>query len=130
MKHILTFLILSAPMLFLTSCDDISSNKVVLAEDQFIEKQVIFFTDEGNVSREIPYYDAIIELKKQYPEHFKKLKVVSLNKETTNRITDHPPASPAIVVVENNQIICKVEGTMSKERIIKPVSSAIKNWGQ
>ncbi|MCA1059327.1 small peptidoglycan-associated lipoprotein [Rossellomorea aquimaris] len=128
MKHILTFLILTSTMLLLTSCDDISTDKVALAQDQFIEKQVIFFTDERNVSREIPYYDAIIELKKRYPDHFKQLKVVSLNTEATTKIADPPPASPAIVVVENNQIICKVEGHKSKENIIQPVTKAIKSW--
>jgi hypothetical protein len=117
-------------MLLLTSCDYISSNKVVLAEDQFIEKQVIFFTDERNVSKEIPYYDAIIELKKQYPDDLKRLKVVSLNTEAPNEIADSPPTSPAIVVVENNQVICKVEGDISKEDIIKPVSTAIESWDQ
>ncbi|MGG1629015.1 hypothetical protein [Rossellomorea sp. NRS-1567] len=131
MKHILALAILIiSTMLFLTSCDYISSNKVVLAEDQFIEKQVIFFTDERNVSKEIPYYDAIIELKKQYPDSLKRLKVVSLNNEAPNKIADSPPASPAIVVVENNQIICKVEGDITKEDIIKPVSSAIESWEQ
>ncbi len=128
MKQILTFIILSSTMLLLTSCDYISSNKAVLAKDQFIEKQVIYFTDERNVSNEIPYYDAIIELKKQYPNHLKRLKVVSLNTEEPSKITDSPPSSPAIVVVENNQIICKVEGNISKENIIKPVSSAINSW--
>ncbi|MBN8191622.1 small peptidoglycan-associated lipoprotein [Bacillus sp. NTK074B] len=128
MKHILTFVILTSTMLLLSSCDDISKNKVALAQDQFIEKQVIFFTDERNVSKEIPYYDAIIELKSRYPDHFKKLKVVSLNSKATAEIADAPPASPAIVVVENNQIICKVEGHNSKENIIQPVSRAIKSW--
>ncbi|MGE6753275.1 hypothetical protein ACQKFO_07480 [Rossellomorea sp. NPDC071047] len=131
MKHIfaLTILIIST-MLLLTSCDYISSNKVVLAEDQFIEKQVIFFTDERNVSKEIPYYDAIIELKKQYPDSLKRLRVVSLNTEAPKKIADSPPTSPAIVVVENNQVICKVEGDITKEEIIKPVSSAIESWDQ
>ncbi|MBW3114031.1 MULTISPECIES: small peptidoglycan-associated lipoprotein [Bacillaceae] len=128
MKHILTFVILTSTMLLLSSCDDISKNKVALAQDQFIEKQVIFFTDERNVSQEIPYYDAIIELKSRYPDHFKKLKVVSLNSEATTEIADTPPTSPAIVVVENNQIICKVEGHTSKENIIQPVTRAIKSW--
>jgi hypothetical protein len=130
MKHILTFVILTSTMLLLTSCNDISTNKVVLAQDQLIEKQVIFFTDEKNVSREIPYYDAIIELKKQYPDHLKQLKVVSLNTEATNEIADTPPTSPAIVVIENSQVICKVEGQNSKENIIKPVSRAIQSWKQ
>ncbi|TMU87939.1 hypothetical protein FGG79_07465 [Bacillus sp. BHET2] len=128
MKQILTFIILTSTMLLLTSCDYISSNKVVLAKDQFIKKQVIYFTDERNVSNEIPYYDAIIELKKQYPNHLKRLKVVSLNTEEPSKITDSPQSSPAIVVVENNQVICKVEGNTSKENIIKPVSSAIDSW--
>ncbi|BCB03192.1 hypothetical protein [Bacillus sp. KH172YL63] len=130
MKQIFTFILLTSTMLLLTSCDYISSSKVVLAKDQFIDKQVIYFTDDQNVSNEIPYYDAIIELKKQYPDHFKKLKVVSLNTEETNQITESPPASPAIVVVENNQVICKVEGNLSKENIIHPVSTAIKSWDE
>ncbi|MCA1062211.1 hypothetical protein QTG56_18995 [Rossellomorea sp. AcN35-11] len=129
MKHIFTLpMLLISTMLLLTSCDYISSNKVVLAEDQFIKKQVIFFTDERNLSKEIPYYDAIIELKKKYPDSLKHLKVVSLNTEEPNTITDSPPTSPAIVVVENNQVICKVEGHNVKEDIIKPVSSAIQKW--
>jgi hypothetical protein len=130
MKHILTFVILTSTMLLLTSCNDITSNKVVLAQDQFIDKQVIFFTDERNVSREIPYYDAIIELKKQYPHHFKQLKVVSVNTKAKNKIADTPPTSPAIVVVENNQVICKVEGYNTKENIVKPVSRIMKSWKQ
>ena len=128
MKHILTLVVLTSTMLLLTSCNYISSNKVVLAEDQFIEKQVIFFTDDRNVSREIPYYDAIIELKKQYPDHFKQLKVVRLNDDATTKVAESPPTSPAIVVIENNQVVCKVEGNISKENIIKPVSRAMKTW--
>ncbi|WP_082892556.1 hypothetical protein [Rossellomorea aquimaris] len=128
MKHLLALVVLVFSMLLLTSCNNLSSSKTALAEDRFIDKQVIFFTDEKNVSKEISYYDAIIELKNEYPEGLKHLKVVSLNTKNSKEIVKTATTSPAIVVVENNQVIFKVEGKVSKEQIVNPVSNVIEKW--
>jgi hypothetical protein len=127
MKHLLTLIMLASTALLLTSCNDIAADKVVLAEDRFIERQVIFFTDERNISKEVAYYDAIIELKNKYPEDLKHLEVVDYSSDESNPNVQSP-VYPAIVVVDNNQIVSKITGKTHKDEIVKSVSDAIKNW--
>jgi hypothetical protein len=127
MKHLLTLIMLASTALLLTSCNDIAADKVVLAEDRFIERQVIFFTDERNISKEVAYYDAIIELKNKYPEDLKHLEVVDYSSDESNPNVQSP-VYPAIVVVDNNQIVSKITGKAHKDEIVKSVSDAIKNW--
>jgi hypothetical protein len=127
MKHLLTLIMLASTALLLTSCNDIAADKVVLAEDRFIERQVIFFTDERNISKEVAYYDAIIELKNKYPEDLKQLEVVNYSSDKSNPKVQSP-VYPAIVVVDNNQVVTKITGKAQKEQIVKSVSNAIKEW--
>jgi hypothetical protein len=127
MKHLLTLIMLASTALLLTSCNDIAADKVVLAEDRFIERQVIFFTDERNISKEVAYYDAIIELKNKYPEDLKQLEVVNYSSDKSNPKVQSP-VYPAIVVVDNNQVVTKITGKAHKDQIVKSVSNAIKKW--
>ncbi|MEG9296495.1 hypothetical protein V6B33_08530 [Mangrovibacillus sp. Mu-81] len=127
MKHLLTLIMLASTALLLTSCNDIAADRVVLAEDRFIERQVIFFTDERNISKEVAYYDAIIELKNKYPEDLKHLEVVDYSSDESNPNVQSP-VYPAIVVVDNNQVVTKITGNSHKDEIIKSVSDAVENW--
>jgi hypothetical protein len=127
MKHLLTLIMLASTALLLTSCNDIAADKVVLAEDRFIERQVIFFTDERNISKEVAYYDAIIELKNKYPEDLKQLEVVNYSSDKSNPKVQSP-VYPAIIVVDNNQVVTKISGKAHKDQIVKSVSNAIKKW--
>ncbi|NQD65222.1 hypothetical protein HP456_04740 [Bacillus haikouensis] len=127
MKHLLTLIMLASTALILTSCNDIAADKVVLAEDRFIERQIIFFTDERNISKEVAYYDAIIELKNKYPEDLKHLEVVDYSSDESNPNVQSP-VYPAIVVVDNNQVVTKISGKSHKDAIVKSVSDAVENW--
>jgi hypothetical protein len=127
MKHLLTLIMLASTALILTSCNDIAADKVVLAEDRFIERQIIFFTDERNISKEVAYYDAIIELKNKYPEDLKHLEVVDYSSDESNPNVQSP-VYPAIVVVDNNQVVTKISGKSHKDVIVKSVSDAVENW--
>jgi hypothetical protein len=127
MKHLLTLIMLASTALLLTSCNDIAADKVVLAEDRFIERQIIFFTDERNISKEVAYYDAIIELKNKYPEDLKQLEVVNYSSDKSNPKVQSP-VYPAIIVVDNNQVVTKISGKAHKDQIVKSVSNAIKKW--
>ncbi|OIU72374.1 hypothetical protein [Rossellomorea aquimaris] len=127
MKHLLTLLMLASTALLLTSCNDLAADKVVLAEDRFIERQIIFFSDERNISKEVAYYDAIIELKNEYPEDLKYLEVVNFNSDKSNPKVQST-AYPAIVVVDNNQVVTKITGKAHKNQIVKSVSHAISKW--
>jgi hypothetical protein len=127
MKHLLTLIMLASTALILTSCNDIAADKVVLAEDRFIERQIIFFTDERNISKEVAFYDAIIELKNKYPEDLKHLEVVDYSSDESNPNVQSP-VYPAIVVVDNNQVVTKISGKSHKDVIVKSVSDAVENW--
>ncbi|MCA1053352.1 hypothetical protein LCM10_00035 [Rossellomorea aquimaris] len=127
MKHLLTLIMLASTALLLTSCNDLAADKVVLAEDRFINRQVIFFTDDRKISEEVEYYDAIIELKSKYPEDLKHLEVVNQKSDHSNP-NIQSPVYPAIIVVDNNRIVTKISGKAQKEQIIKSVSKAIKQW--
>ncbi|XXM73369.1 hypothetical protein ACQ0QQ_05605 [Lysinibacillus sphaericus] len=127
MKHLLALFMLASTALLLTSCNDLAADKVVLAEDRFIERQIIFFSDERNISKEVAYYDAIIELKNEYPEDLKHLEVVNFSSEKSNPKVQST-AYPAIVVVDNNQVVTKITGEAHKNQIVKSVSNAISKW--
>jgi hypothetical protein len=127
MKHLLTLIMLASTALLLTSCNDLAADKVVLAEDRFIERQIIFFSDERNISKEVAYYDAIIELKNEYPEDLKHLEVIDFNSDKSNTKVQST-AYPAIVVVDNNQVVTKITGKAHKNQIVKSVSHAISKW--
>ena len=54
----------------MVSCDNHKQLISSLAFDQNT-KQLIFFSDEEEYEQEVSYYDAIIELKRDYPEEIK-----------------------------------------------------------
>ncbi|MEW4307486.1 hypothetical protein Q0N12_05765 [Rossellomorea marisflavi] len=127
MKRI-CFLMIASTALLLSSCSGVSSQKVTHATDEMIRKQVLFFTDDENLTSEIPYYDAILELKSKHPESLKHLKVVNARSSEDQPVLDKTPDSPAILVIEDNEVICEIEGSTSKNSIVKPVAQAISHW--
>ncbi|MCK6204034.1 small peptidoglycan-associated lipoprotein [Bacillus infantis] len=89
------------------------------------QKQVIFFTDESDYQNEAPYYDAIIELKKEFPDEMKKMKVITAAKAKKYYSTFELKGCPAILVLHQNRITAKVNGDASKDKIIEPLSKAL-----
>ncbi|MHC8521671.1 hypothetical protein ACPJHQ_10735 [Rossellomorea sp. H39__3] len=91
MKRI-CFLLIASTALLLSSCSGVSSQNVTQATDEMIRKQVLFFTDDENLTSEIPYYDAILELKSKHPESLKHLKVVNTRSTEDQPILDKTPS--------------------------------------
>ncbi|MBO8176357.1 small peptidoglycan-associated lipoprotein [Aeribacillus pallidus] len=89
------------------------------------ENQVFFFSNESDYKNEVSYYDALIELKKEYPEVFKNMVVISPGKEHEVKERFDIDEYPALIIVHGNEIIVEVIGNVSKEDIIKPVSTAL-----
>ena len=58
----------------MVSCDNHKQLRSSLTFDQNT-KQLIFFSDEEEYEREVSYYDALIELKRDYPEEIKDMKI-------------------------------------------------------
>lgn len=118
----LLFFTLTALLLVITSCSN--EKDATLFIDKHV-KQIVFFSDSSNYTNEASYYDAIIELKQNFPNEIKNMKIV--NPADTKKyfkafdIDD----CPAILVVYEDETLVKVVGDVSKERIIEPMAEAL-----
>jgi len=93
-------------------------------------KQVVFLSNESKTADlqiEAPYYDAIIELRQQFPEEFRNMKTMSPNKAGEHLSVLKGTDCPALIVVYNEKIVAKVDGENTKEDIIQPITAALSN---
>lgn len=89
------------------------------------EKQLIFFSDEDNLHNESSYYDALLEIKKTYPEIVTSMKVIPSSEKVRYSSFD-VNTFPTLLVIHENNIIAQIEGDLSKEEIIKPLVDVLK----
>ncbi|RSD28301.1 small peptidoglycan-associated lipoprotein [Mesobacillus subterraneus] len=88
-------------------------------------KQVIFFSDEDDYNHEASYYDAIIELKKQYPNEFKNMVVIPTSNAKKYYGLLEVEEFPAILILQRDQVLASVNGTVTKDQIIEPLSAVL-----
>jgi hypothetical protein len=107
-------------LLFTSSCSSINKYEDLGLESDV--KQIIFFSDDANYNYEAPYYDAIIELKREFPEEFKNMMVLSGNKASRYDNLLEVEKQPALVIFYQDKVAVKIHGNVSKDEIIKPVT--------
>lgn len=118
----LLFFALTALLLVTTSCSNEKEAKLFI--DQHV-KQVVFFSDSSNYNNEASYYDAIIELKQNFPNEIKNMKIVNPTDTKKYFKAFDIDDCPAIVVVYEEETLVKVVGDVSKEHIIEPMAKAL-----
>ena len=118
------FLIMAFALFFMVSCDNHKQLRSSLAFDQNT-KQLIFFSDEEEYEREVSYYDALIELKRDYPEEIKDMKIFTTSDSKKYFETFQIDRCPALIVFYNNEVIVVIEGKATVEEIVTPVSNAL-----
>lgn len=119
-------LIIIASLLFMTS----SCNHIETKDDLHFEqniKQIIFFSDYNQYEQEASYYDAIIELKKEFPDEIKNMKTITEVNARKYYDAFDIQSCPAILLIYNEEVIVKVKGEATKEQIVKPILDALKN---
>lgn len=119
----LSTLIVIMLLLIIVSCDRSKSNDV-LPFDKNV-KQLIFLSDESEYQFEAAYYDALIELKKTYPEAVKNMKTINPNRSEEYLDFLTIKDNPAILVVYNNEIVATVNGEESVEEIVQPIAKVL-----
>jgi len=119
----LSTLIVIMLLLIIVSCDRSKSNDV-LPFDKDV-KQLIFLSDESEYQFEAAYYDALIELKKTYPEAVKNMKTINPNRSEEYLDFLTIKENPAILVVYNNEIVATVNGEESVEEIVQPIAKVL-----
>lgn len=109
------------PVFLLSSCSlNITSETINQPE----ERKLLFFSDNQDVHRESVYYDALIDLKRDFPEEVEGIQFIESSVEE-----DYPfdvDTYPSLVVVDENKVIFQIEGHVgNKEDIISPVIKAL-----
>jgi hypothetical protein len=118
------FLIMASVLFFMVSCDNQKQIISSLSVDQNT-KQLIFFSDSEEYEQEVSFYDAIIELKRDYPEEIKNMKTVTSSDPKKYFKIFQIDHCPALIVFYNNEVIVKIEGNATKEDIVAPVSNVL-----
>ncbi len=119
-------IILTATFLLLaSSCSNINNYEDLGLK--YDSKQIIFFSDEANHDYEAPYYDAIIELKRDFPEDFENMMVLTGDKaDKYNKLFD-VETHPALIIFYQDEVVVNINGRVSKDEIIKPLTNFLSN---
>ncbi|MCG8395400.1 hypothetical protein LWS67_01910 [Bacillus atrophaeus] len=90
--------------------------------DSIHHTQILFFSDEDHIDKEVPYYDALLDLEKDYPDHVDNMKVYDDKKGWEDEIE----TVPTLMVVDQSHVVVKIEGCVKrKEDIIKPLQHVL-----
>lgn len=121
MKNIPLLLILS--LICLSSCEK-SINPITDLNFNKNSTQLLFFTDENNIQNESTYYDALLEIKKDYPKAIANMKVFSSTDK--GDLGKYEVASyPTIMVIYKNKIITEIKGNVPKQEIIEQIKNTL-----
>lgn len=115
-----------ASFLFLTASCNLDNDAEDILQNEDI-KQVVFFSNEEDYLHEASYYDAIIELKKAYPEEFKNMKVIPASNAKKYHELFQVTQFPALLVVHGEEVIANINGSVSKDQIIEPLTAVLEN---
>lgn len=117
-------LLIIVSLLFVTSsCNHKEAKKELMIDDSV--KQIIFFSNHKQYEQEVSYYDAIIELKRSFPEEIKNMKIITAS-ESKNYYNNYEVENcPAILLVYQDEVLVEIKGNVPKEKIVKPLANAL-----
>ncbi|SFA76435.1 MULTISPECIES: hypothetical protein [unclassified Bacillus (in: firmicutes)] len=122
MKVLTSFFILSVVFLNSSCTHQVQRNNILDDNDSQL---LLFFSDESHYEKENEYYDAIIELKNQYPEEMSRLKVITSDQEEDYYEAFGIDHSPALIIIEQNKVVVHIKGQSSKDQIVQSVSNIL-----
>ncbi|WP_433749335.1 hypothetical protein [Falsibacillus pallidus] len=109
-------------LLILSGCEE----KPVLSHGkQTLNDQIIFFSDGDHYEKEIPYYDALLDIKTDHPKAFRRMIVVSPKDQSTFERRYHITSYPSILIVKKDRLKIKIEGKNSSEKIVQILSKSL-----
>ncbi|WP_246944081.1 hypothetical protein [Bacillus pinisoli] len=115
-------LLLSCSLFFLSSCQfKNSSNEATLKT--LLEADALYISNEQDLNLENEYYNALIEVKRLYPEDIQE--VIVLTNEDIKNIEDELKVKkyPTLLLLNRKEIIVKIEGKNEKAAIINKIST-------
>ncbi len=116
-------LLMAASLLLIISCDRKEPQHSLSVNNN--TKQIVFFSDDEALEQEVSYYDAIIELKKAYPEEMKNMKILSAAELDEYSNIFEIDRCPALLVYYRNRVIVEIEGKATTEEIVAPIANVL-----
>lgn len=114
---------LASALILLISCNRAEPQRTWSIDHN--QKQIIFFSDKDEYEDEVSYYDAIIKLKKDYPEEIKNMKILSSSEIKNYNEIFKINQCPALLVYYKDEVIVDIEGEATIEEIFLPISDAL-----
>jgi hypothetical protein len=113
--------LLSSSLLLFSSCQfGKSENDSKLMS--LLEADALYISNEEDLMLENEYYNALIEVKRLYPEDLEE--VIVLSNEDIESIEKEllVKTYPTLLLIDRNEIIVKIEGQNEKTTIINKIS--------
>lgn len=117
------FLIVASTLLLIMSCDKKETFNSWSSDEN--TKQIVFFSDKEDYEQEVSYYDAIIQLKRDYPEEIKNMKILSASEIKDYTHIFQISHCPALLVYYKNQVIVEIEGKATTDDIVIPIANVL-----
>ncbi|WP_377915552.1 hypothetical protein [Bacillus songklensis] len=114
--------VLVISVMLLSGCSIIKQEGLKI---QSSEKQVLLFSNEENIGAEERYYDALLDLRGKFPEELKNIRIVHQSSIRINNDLIELQSYPALIMIENNKILTKIEGSVPKQQIIEQLQRTL-----
>ncbi|HWO96053.1 MAG TPA: hypothetical protein VNM45_06920 [Bacillus sp. (in: firmicutes)] len=109
-------------VILLADCGSIEQERVTIRS---IEKEVLLFSNDSNLKAEELYYDALLDLRTEFPDDLKNIKIIRQSPVWINNNPVKLRSYPALLMIENNKIVTKIEGTVPKQQIMKQLKHTL-----
>ncbi|MBU5266514.1 hypothetical protein [Virgibacillus proomii] len=110
-------------LLLVVSCGESNASTINIISFQPKEYDVVFYTHSTNNKLENIYYDAIIEIKANYPNEFSPVETEKKELSEVKELID--PASPTLLIAKNGKTVERISGQVSKQEIIKKLKQIV-----
>ncbi|PYZ97830.1 hypothetical protein CR205_04345 [Alteribacter lacisalsi] len=116
--------VLLAALWMCTGCqsDRTSADHSLLGEED--ETVTVLFSDETQAVEEAEYYEAVVDLHRNYSDQVLPVKVVHADED--NLVSSYEVNSfPTLLIIEDNRVIKRIEGELSTEQILNELKTGL-----
>lgn len=84
--------------------------------------KLIFFSDDEHMEQEVAYYDALLDLKKEFPEQVSNMEISHDKGQWKKEVK----IFPSLLLVNDKKVLVKIEGKI-KDKIVKLLQKELKH---
>jgi hypothetical protein len=105
----------------------INNDKVTSAtQKENRQMETILFSNNQYLSSEENYYNALLEIKQKYPKEVNSFQIIFQNENEEIIKRYQIVKYPTLLILDNDKVLVKLEGNISKDNIFKEIESVYK----